>query len=140
MPPLGEELRLCIAGPCKCPVEPPPCGEASGSSVGPAPISTELPHEGHKPADSETSFPQIEHLIKLLPEYITVRQTLLSFAKTLLGCEINNIAAAAPPALCNNSWPYFDSSACFSDRWFAFFERDKACSSRILLYANSLPR
>jgi len=36
----------------------------------------------------------------------------LSFDKTLSGCEIKNIAAAAPPAFCYNSWPCFDSSAC----------------------------
>jgi hypothetical protein len=29
----------------------------------------------------------------------------LSFAKTLADSEINDIAAAVPPAFCYNSWP-----------------------------------
>jgi hypothetical protein len=63
----------------------------------------------------------------------------LSFAKTLAGCEVNNIGAAVPPAFCYNSWPCFDSSAYSSERWFASFACDKVCSSRILYYANNLP-
>ena len=63
MLPLGEELRLRTVAPDKAPGETPPCGVASGSSVAPDPISTELPHEGHEPAAPETSFPQTEHLI-----------------------------------------------------------------------------
>ena len=63
---------------------------------------------------------------------------LVSFAKTLADSEINNIAAAVPPAFCYNSWPCFDSSACFSERWFASFACDKVCSLRILHYANNL--
>jgi hypothetical protein len=71
MLPLGEELRLRTAGPGKSPGETPPCGVASGSSVAPDPISTELRHDGHKPAAPETSIPQTEHRIDLWSEYIS---------------------------------------------------------------------
>jgi hypothetical protein len=73
MLPLGEELRLRTAAPGKSPGEAPPCGVASGSSVAPDPMSTELRHDGHKSAAPETWFPQTEHLIWLWPEYITAR-------------------------------------------------------------------
>jgi hypothetical protein len=63
MLPLAEELRLRTGTPGKSPGETPPCGVASGSSVAPDPISTELWHDGHKPAALETSIPQTEHLI-----------------------------------------------------------------------------
>ena len=59
MLPLGEELRFR--------------GVASGSSVGPEPISAELLHEGHTRAAPENSFPQAGHFISLWPEYIIPR-------------------------------------------------------------------
>ena len=65
MLPLGEELRLRTVAPGKSPGETLPCGVASGSSVAPDPMSTELRHDGHKSAPPETSFPQTEHLIWL---------------------------------------------------------------------------
>ena len=65
MLPLGEVLRLRTVAPGKNPGETPARGLASGSSVAPDPISTELRHDGHKPAAPETSIPQTEHLIWL---------------------------------------------------------------------------
>jgi hypothetical protein len=64
---------------------------------------------------------------------------LVSFAKTLADSEINDMAAAVPPAFCYNSWPCFDSSACASERWFASFACDEVSSLRILRYANNSP-
>ena len=50
---------------------------------------------------------------------------LVSFAKTLADRETNNIAAAVSLAFCYNSWPWFDSWASASERWFASFARDE---------------
>jgi len=72
-------------------------------------------------------------------EVASVRCTNLSFAKTLADSEINDIAAAVPPAFCYNSWPCFNSSACASERWFASVACDEVSSSRILRYANNSP-
>ena len=70
MLPLGEELRFRGVAPSESPGGTTPHGEASGSSVGPEPISAELQHEGHKRAAPENSFPQAGHFISLWPEYI----------------------------------------------------------------------
>ena len=70
MLPLGEELRFRGVAPSESPGGTTPRGEASGSSVGPEPISAELQHEGHKRAAPENSFPQAGHFISLWPEYI----------------------------------------------------------------------
>jgi hypothetical protein len=64
MLPLGEELRFRGVAPSEFPGGT-PRGEASGSSVGPEPISAELQHEGHKRAAPENSFPQAGHFISL---------------------------------------------------------------------------
>jgi len=57
--------------------------------------------------------------------------TALSLAKTLADAELNDIAAAIPPAYYYNSWPCFNSSAGASELWFAFFAHDEVSSSRI---------
>ena len=69
MLPLGEELRFRGLGPGVTPGETTPRGEDSGSSVGPEPISTELPHEEQKRAAPGNSFPHAGHFISLWPEY-----------------------------------------------------------------------
>jgi hypothetical protein len=73
MLPLGDELRFRGVAPSESPGGMTPRGEASGSSVGPEPISAELQHEGHKRAAPENSFPQAGHFISLWPEYIIPR-------------------------------------------------------------------
>jgi hypothetical protein len=63
----------------------------------------------------------------------------LLFAKTLADSKINNTSAALPPLFCYNSWPWFDSLSCPSERWFASCGRVGASSSRISRYANNSP-
>src|SRR5215475_13615826 len=52
----------------------------------------------------------------------------LSFAKTHAAFGINHIAAVLPLAFCYNCASCFDMSNSASQRWFAFFARDKISS------------
>jgi len=73
MLPLGEELRFRGMASGESPGATTPRGEDSGSSVGPEPISAELPHAGHKRAAPGNSLPHAGHFISLWREYIIAR-------------------------------------------------------------------
>ena len=55
----------------------------------------------------------------------------VSFAKTHAAFGINHIAAVLSLAFCYNCPPCFDMSNSASQRWFAFFARDRVSSLRI---------
>ena len=55
----------------------------------------------------------------------------LCFAKTPAGFGINDIAAVVPFPFCYNCASCFDISNSASQRWFAFFARDRVSSLRI---------
>jgi ECF sigma factor len=55
----------------------------------------------------------------------------LSFARTHAVFGINHIAAVLPLPFCYNCASCFDTSHSASERWFAFFARDRVSSLRI---------
>ena len=55
---------------------------------------------------------------------------MLSFARTHAVFGINHIAAVLPLPFCYNCASCFDTSNSASERWFAFFARDRVSSKR----------